>query len=69
MRIDHDENGIRSRNEIKEKIDVVFCEDRFKKNGSRLKEVTKESLSEGGSSYKNLKKFIDHLWKISACVF
>ncbi|KAG6388257.1 hypothetical protein SASPL_153459 [Salvia splendens] len=64
LRIDHDESGIRSRHEIKEKIDLVFCDDRFKKNASRLKEVTRESVGEGGSSYKNLKKFIDHLRKI-----
>ncbi|XP_057802725.1 UDP-glycosyltransferase 83A1-like [Salvia miltiorrhiza] len=64
LRIDPDENGIRLRHEIMEKIDMLFCDDGFKENATRLKEITAESVGEGGSSYENMMKFIDHLRKI-----
>ncbi|XP_057786949.1 UDP-glycosyltransferase 83A1-like [Salvia miltiorrhiza] len=61
LRIDCDENGIRSRYEIKKKIDMVLSESRFKENALKLKETCAKSVAEGGSSYKNLMTFIDHL--------
>ncbi|XP_057802727.1 UDP-glycosyltransferase 83A1-like [Salvia miltiorrhiza] len=63
LRIDCDENRIRSRYEIKKKIDMVLSESRFKENALKLKETCAKSVSEGGSSYKNLMTFIDHLRK------
>lgn len=63
LRIEADENGIRLRQEIKKKIDLIFCDDSFKKNALKVKEMSVKSVSEGGSSYKNLKNFIDHLRK------
>ncbi|KAH6825001.1 hypothetical protein C2S53_000653 [Perilla frutescens var. hirtella] len=63
LRIDPDENGIRSSHEIKKKVDLLFCDDKFRKNAKRFKEMTAKSVNEGGSSHKNLNKFIDHLRK------
>ncbi|KAL7122911.1 hypothetical protein ACP275_01G073500 [Erythranthe tilingii] len=63
LRIEPGENGIRTRDEIKGKIDKMFCDDRLKKNAVKMKEVCAESVCEGGSSYKNLETFIDHLMK------
>ncbi|KAL9177562.1 hypothetical protein ABFS82_01G066300 [Erythranthe guttata] len=61
LRIEPGENGIRTRDEIRGKIDKMFCDDRLKKNAVKMKEVCAESVGEGGSSYKNLEMFINHL--------
>lgn len=63
LRIDLDEKGVRSRHEIKTKIDMLFSDHKFKENALRLKDLCAKSVSHGGSSYKNLEKFIDHLRK------
>lgn len=61
LRIRCDENGIRSRYEIKKKIEMLLLNKRFKENVVKLKEVCAKSVGEGGSSFKNLEKFINHL--------
>ncbi|KAL1551981.1 UDP-glycosyltransferase 83A1-like [Salvia divinorum] len=61
LKIDFDEKGIRSRHEIKKKISMMFCDNKFKENAVKLKEMCCKSIGEGGLSYKNLEKFIDHL--------
>ncbi|KAL0324245.1 UNVERIFIED_CONTAM: UDP-glycosyltransferase 83A1 [Sesamum calycinum] len=63
VRIDPEENGIRTRHEIKTKIEMVFSDDRFKENAMKMKEICWKSVGEGGSSYKNFKTFVDHLSK------
>ncbi|KAH6825052.1 hypothetical protein C2S53_014046 [Perilla frutescens var. hirtella] len=63
LRINCDENGMRSRDEIKKKIDLIFSDDKFKKNVSKVKEICAKSINEGGSSYDNLKALIDHIRK------
>lgn len=63
LRIACNENGIRSRYEIKKKIDMLLSNDKLKENVIKLKESCAKSIGEGGSSYKNLEKFIDHLRK------
>ncbi|KAI3468661.1 hypothetical protein Pfo_025324 [Paulownia fortunei] len=63
LRIDPDENGIRSRHEIKKKIDMLFSDHNLKENALKLKEMCGKSVSEEGSSYKNFETFIDHLRK------
>lgn len=64
LRIEADESGIRWRDEIRGKMELVFSEDgdRLKENALRLKEVCAKSVGEGGSSYTNLGMFIDHLF-------
>ncbi|XP_047971280.1 UDP-glycosyltransferase 83A1-like [Salvia hispanica] len=61
LKIEFDEEGIRSRHEIKKKISMLFSDNKFKENTVKLKEKCCKSIGEGGSSYKNLEKFIDHL--------
>ncbi|XP_047965767.1 UDP-glycosyltransferase 83A1-like [Salvia hispanica] len=61
LKIDFDEEGIRSRYEIKNKIDMLFSDNKFKENALKLKEMCGKSVAEGGLSCNNLKKFIDHL--------
>lgn len=63
LRIEPDEDGIRSRHEIKEKIDMVFSFDNLKANALKFKELCRKSLEEGGSSYNNFERFIDYLRK------
>nr|AYC63480.1 UDP-glycosyltransferase [Scoparia dulcis] len=63
LRIVPDENGIRSRGEIKTKIEMLFSNDNMKANALKLKELAEESVNEGGSSYKNFEIFIEHLIK------
>ncbi|KAK4381938.1 UDP-glycosyltransferase 83A1 [Sesamum angolense] len=61
LRIDVDENGIRTRNEIKTKIEMLLSNDDLKANAVNLKEMVEESVDQGGSSFKNFGNFIDHL--------
>ncbi|PIN04736.1 UDP-glucuronosyl and UDP-glucosyl transferase [Handroanthus impetiginosus] len=63
LRIDSDENGIRTRYEIKKKIDMLSCDDGLKGNALKMKEICDKSVGEGGSSYRNFEMFIDHLRK------
>ncbi|XP_057802739.1 UDP-glycosyltransferase 83A1-like [Salvia miltiorrhiza] len=61
LKITFDEGGIKSRYEIKKKIETLFSDNKFKENALKLKEMCGKSVSIGGSSCKNMKKFIDHL--------
>ncbi|PIN09111.1 UDP-glucuronosyl and UDP-glucosyl transferase [Handroanthus impetiginosus] len=63
LRIYSDENGIRTRYEIKKKIDMVFCDDELKGNALKMKEICEKSVGEGGSSYRNFETFVDRLRK------
>lgn len=65
MRICADENGIRSRNEIKNKIQMVTGDVNLRSNALKMKELAlKSSGREQGSSFKNFEKFVDHLKKL-----
>ena len=54
-----DENGFISRHEIKKKIEMLVSDDVIKANAEKLKEMTRKSVSEGGSSYKNFQTFVE----------
>ncbi|XVF50009.1 hypothetical protein PTKIN_Ptkin04bG0061100 [Pterospermum kingtungense] len=56
-----DENGIITRKEISTKINTLISSEGIKANALHLKEVAKMSVSEGGSSFKNFKSFIEQL--------
>lgn len=60
LRIEHDGNGIRVREEIKKKVEMVFGDEVMKANALRLKGMAEESVAHG-SSLVNLQRFIDHL--------
>ncbi|CAI9111870.1 OLC1v1012199C1 [Oldenlandia corymbosa var. corymbosa] len=53
-----DEKGIISRNEIKKQVDNLFSDEKIRSNAMKLKEMARESISEGGSSYKSLEHFV-----------
>ncbi|XVF11823.1 hypothetical protein REPUB_Repub08aG0060400 [Reevesia pubescens] len=56
-----DENGIITRNEMSTKINKLLSSDAIKANALHLKEVARKSVSEGGSSFKNFKSFIEQI--------
>ncbi|CAI9787233.1 unnamed protein product [Fraxinus pennsylvanica] len=63
LRLNHDENGLRSRHEIITKIEMLFSDRSVKANALKLKEKAQRSVSESGSSFKNFETFIGHLKK------
>lgn len=55
----------RSRYEIKNKIHTVTADVDLRSNALKIKELAlKSSGNEGGSSFKNFQKFVDHLKKL-----
>ncbi|CAA2985946.1 UDP-glycosyltransferase 83A1-like [Olea europaea subsp. europaea] len=63
LRLNRDENGLRSRHEIVSKIDMLFCDPSVKANALKLKEMAQRSVTESGSSFRNFETFISHLKK------
>ncbi|XP_023928124.2 UDP-glycosyltransferase 83A1 [Quercus suber] len=57
-----DENGwLITRHEIKTKIETLLSDDGIKINALKLKEIAKKSVTDGGSSFKNFKSFIEQI--------
>ncbi|KAF8389723.1 hypothetical protein HHK36_024242 [Tetracentron sinense] len=56
-----DKDGIISRHEIKSKVERLLCDQGIRKNVLELKEIARKSVSEGGSSSKNLEEFIEQI--------
>lgn len=61
LRMEHDGDGFRPRDEIKKKIEMVFVDDVLKENALRLKAMAAKSVVQEGSSFMNFHRFIDHL--------
>ena len=59
LELNPDENGFISRHEIKKKFEELVSDEGIKANAEKLKEMARKSVSEGGSSYKNFKTFIE----------
>ncbi|KAL3726652.1 hypothetical protein ACJRO7_031545 [Eucalyptus globulus] len=57
--VDADENGVITRHEVRTKILAVLGSDEIKANCKRMKEMARKSVSEGGSSLKNLESLIE----------
>ncbi|KAI6695786.1 hypothetical protein NL676_023496 [Syzygium grande] len=57
--VDGDENGVINRHEMRTKILTVLGSDEIRSNCLRVKEMARKSMSEGGSSSKNLESFIE----------
>ncbi|KAF8005722.1 hypothetical protein BT93_K0109 [Corymbia citriodora subsp. variegata] len=53
--VDGDKNGLITRNEVREKVLAVLGSDEIRANCLRVKEMARKSISEGGSSVKNLR--------------
>ncbi|CAJ1831030.1 unnamed protein product [Sphenostylis stenocarpa] len=58
LRLDKDENGLVSKEEIRKKVEQLFGDEGIKARSLKLKELTLKSIEEGGHSSKNLKSFI-----------
>lgn len=59
LRLDHDENGVRSKEEILGKIEMLLSHNaNFKANALKLKGLAEKSVSKGGHSFENMQKFI-----------
>ena len=56
-----DENGITTRHEIRTKINTLLSSDVIKANALHIKEIARKSSDGDGSSFKNFKKFIEHI--------
>ena len=54
-----DENGLVSKHGIKKKIKKLVSDDDIKENAEKLRDMARNSVSEGGSSYNNFKTFIE----------
>ncbi|CAA3030401.1 UDP-glycosyltransferase 83A1-like [Olea europaea subsp. europaea] len=61
LRLNPDENGLRSRHEIMTKIEMLLSEYRIKVSAIKLKEMVLKNVSGLGSSSQNFDRFIDHL--------
>ena len=59
LELNPDENGFISRHGIKEKIEKLVSDDGIKENADKLKDMARNSVSEGGSSYNNFRTFIE----------
>lgn len=66
LSLEGDENGIISRHEISTKINTLLASNTIKENCLRLKEATRVSIGEGGSSFKNFQRFIEMI-KLAGC--
>ncbi|KAJ6973951.1 hypothetical protein NC653_030100 [Populus alba x Populus x berolinensis] len=53
-----DEDGIFTRHEIKSKVDELLINVGIRENALKIKRLAQMSLSEGGSSSKNLEQFV-----------
>ncbi|XP_030473969.1 UDP-glycosyltransferase 83A1-like isoform X1 [Syzygium oleosum] len=59
--VDGGENGLITRHEVRDKVLAVLGSDEIRANCLRVKEMARKSVSEGGSSLKNLQSFIELL--------
>ncbi|XP_030519499.1 UDP-glycosyltransferase 83A1-like [Rhodamnia argentea] len=57
--VDGDENGLITRHEVRKKLLAVLGSDEIRANCLRVKEMARKSVSEEGSSLKNLQSFIE----------
>ncbi|BAT83298.1 hypothetical protein VIGAN_04042700, partial [Vigna angularis var. angularis] len=58
LRLDKDENGFVSKEEITKKVEQLFGDEGIKARSLKLKELTLNNVVEGGHSSQNLKSFI-----------
>ncbi|KAK9116496.1 hypothetical protein Sjap_015443 [Stephania japonica] len=61
LKLVSDENGVISRDEIKTKVDMLLGDNEIKTNTLKMKEQTMRSVSDDGTSTKNLEEFIQKI--------
>ncbi|CAA3023205.1 UDP-glycosyltransferase 83A1-like [Olea europaea subsp. europaea] len=69
LRLNPEENGLRSRHEINTKIEMLFSHNSIKANALKLKEVALRSIFQSGTSFQNFETFVDYLKKMKRIVF
>ncbi|CAI9787229.1 unnamed protein product [Fraxinus pennsylvanica] len=63
LRLNPDENGLRSRQEINTKIEMLFSDNSIKANALKLKEVALRSVTQSGTCPQKFETFVDYLKK------
>nr|GEW80286.1 UDP-glycosyltransferase 83A1-like [Tanacetum cinerariifolium] len=63
QRLNKDDTGIVTREEIKSKVEQLIRNDKIKQNALNLQERVMDSVKEGNSSTKNLSNFVDWVKK------
>ncbi|XP_021614990.1 UDP-glycosyltransferase 83A1 isoform X2 [Manihot esculenta] len=61
LELNPDENGIITRHEIKMKVEKLLSDKDIEANSLKLKEMARESISEGGSSFNNFISFVKQI--------
>ncbi|KAK9116505.1 hypothetical protein Sjap_015452 [Stephania japonica] len=61
LRLNPAESGLISRDEIKEKLDLLLGDEEINSNTKKMKEMATRSVSNGGDSLKNLVDFIEKI--------
>ncbi|CAN0896077.1 UDP-glycosyltransferase 83A1 [Linum grandiflorum] len=61
LKAEKDGSGLITMSEIASKVEQLLNDDTIKENANRLKEVARESVKEGGSSFHNFLSFVDTL--------
>ncbi|KAL6191311.1 hypothetical protein ACLB2K_037702 [Fragaria x ananassa] len=61
VRVEPNEEGVVVGEEIKSCLDVVMESDKMRMNAKKWKDLAREAVSEGGSSDKNMKVFLDQI--------
>ncbi|KAG9154785.1 hypothetical protein Leryth_014276 [Lithospermum erythrorhizon] len=61
LKLEQAENGLMSRDEIKNKIGLLLSDENLIANAVRMKKLATETVSQNGSSFKNFEKFIKFL--------
>ncbi|KAL6194112.1 PREDICTED: crocetin glucosyltransferase, chloroplastic-like [Fragaria vesca subsp. vesca] len=61
VRVERNEEGVVVGEEIKRCLDLVMESDKMRRNAKKWKDLAREAVSEGGSSHKNLKAFLEEI--------
>ncbi|KDP31327.1 hypothetical protein JCGZ_11703 [Jatropha curcas] len=61
LRLNPDEKGIITRQEIETKIKLLISDNVIKETAAKMKEIARKSITAGGSSLRNFKVFIEQL--------
>nr|AWU66062.1 UGT75L20 [Rubus chingii var. suavissimus] len=61
MRVAPNEEGVVVGEELKRCLDIVMGSEEMRRNAKKWKDLAREAVSEGGSSDKNLKAFLDEI--------
>ncbi|PPR98731.1 hypothetical protein GOBAR_AA21927 [Gossypium barbadense] len=61
VRLRQNEDGMVEAGEIKRCLEMVMGGEEIRKNAKKWKDLAKEAVEEGGTSYNNIKAFVEEL--------